>query len=297
VEASHSLAYTAHDLHCNATAVIPYAGMADVHAPSWLDFSEGAGSENDESIVHCIWSSKQVGMSVMIKPQVWPWNDWTGEVAMQNEADWNAFFDHYYRWIRHYAIMAEMYEADILCIGVEFSKATMQRPDDWRNMIQLLRKIYHGKITYAANWGDEFETCAFWDALDYIGVNCYYPISKKDKPKQKELNAGFAEVVDKIEHIAAKAGKPVLFTEIGFRSCTTPWANPHAEADGRATDPEAQAACYAAMIAGLEGRDWCKGVYLWKWPAYMDDAKYDPTGFTPLGNPAEQSVKDWFLRR
>jgi hypothetical protein len=296
-EASRSLTYTAQQLGCNATAVIPYAGMADVHAPAWLDFSEGAGAENDESIVHCIWSAKQAGMQVMIKPQVWPWNDWTGEVAMQNEGDWQLFFERYFRWIRHYAMMAELYDADILCIGVEFSKATLARPDDWRKMITRLRTVYNGKMTYAANWGDEFEQLSFWDALDFVGVNCYYPISKKDKPKQKELNDGFAEVVDKVERVAEKAQKPVLFTEIGFRSCTTPWANPHAEADGRAIDDAAQAACYQAMIAGLAGKSWCQGIYLWKWPAYMADAQFDPTGFTPLGKPAEQLVRDWFGRR
>ncbi len=296
-EATKSIDYTAKSLHCNAVAIIPYAGMEDVHAPSWLDFSEGAGAENDESIVHCIWSARQSGISVMIKPQVWPWNDWTGEVAMQNEDDWLLFFDRYYRWIRHYAIMAELYEVETLCIGVEFSKATLQRPDDWRKMIGKLRGIYHGKMTYAANWGEEFEQCKFWDALDYVAVNCYYPISKKDNPKQKELDAGFAEVVQTVEKVALATKKPVLFTEIGFRSCTTPWANPHAEADGRKTDTTCQAACYKAMIAGLEGKDWFRGIYLWKWPAYMDDARYDPMGFTPLGKPAEQLVRDWFEKR
>ncbi len=293
-EASNSIDYTAKKLHCNALAVIPYAGMADVHAPAWLDFSEGAGAENDESIVHCIWSARQSGETVMIKPQVWPWKDWTGEVSMQNDADWKIFFDRYYRWIRHYAIMAELYEAEILCVGVEFSKATLQRPDDWRNMVNRLRGVYHGKITYAANWGEEFEKCQFWDALDYVGINCYYPISKKEKPSQKELNAGFADVIQKVEKVALTAKKPVLFTEIGFRSCASPWANPHAEADDRPADDEAQAACYRAMIAGLQNKPWCKGVYLWKWPAYMDDAQYDRRGFTPLGHPAEQLVEEWF---
>jgi hypothetical protein len=295
-EATRSLAYTADKLYCNATAIIPYAGMADVHAPNWIEFSDGAGAENDESIVHCIWSAQQLGQTVMLKPQVWPWREWTGEVAMGNEADWKLFFDRYLRWIRHYALMAELYGADILCVGVEFSKATLQRPDDWRQMVERLRGIYHGKITYAANWGEEFEQCKFWDALDYVSINCYYPLSKKDKPTQKELDAGFREVVAKVEKVAMASQKPVLFTEIGFRSCAAPWVNPHAEADGRAVDPAAQAACYQAMISGLAGKDWCKGIYLWKWPAYMEDGRHDRSGFTPLSKPAESLVADWFRR-
>jgi hypothetical protein len=293
-EATASMDYLAKNLHCNTVAVIPYSGYQDVTKPSWLEFSDGAGAENDESIVHSLWSAQQAGLQTMLKPQVWPWNSWTGEIAMQSEEDWAIFFDRYFRWIRHYAIMGEMYGADVLCVGVEFSKATLQRPDDWRRMIQRLRPIFSGKITYAANWGDEFEQCKFWDAVDYIGINCYYPLTKKDKPNQKDLDRGFSEILDKVEFAATKANKEVLFTEIGFRSVARTWQNPHAEADDRVTDFEAQEMCYKSMIRGLSARPWCKGVYLWKWPAYMDDAKYDLHGFTPLGRPSEKLVEEWF---
>ena len=57
---------------------------------------------------------------------------------MKNEEDWNQFFDYYYRWIRHYALMAEIHQMDILCIGVEFAKATIQRGEDWK---KIIRKI------------------------------------------------------------------------------------------------------------------------------------------------------------
>ncbi len=293
-EATVSMNYLAKNLHCNTVAVIPYSGYQDVNKPSWLEFSDGAGAENDESIVHSLWSAQQAGMQTMLKPQVWPWNSWTGEIAMQSEEDWAIFFDRYFRWIRHYAIMGEMYGADVLCVGVEFSKATLQRPDDWRRMIQRLRPIFSGKITYAANWGDEFEQCKFWDAVDYIGINCYYPLTKKDKPSQKDLDRGFSEILDKVEIAAKTAQKEVLFTEIGFRSVERTWQNPHAEADDRASDFKSQEMCYKSMIQGLSARPWCKGVYLWKWPAYMDDAKYDLRGFTPLGRPSEKLVEEWF---
>lgn len=293
-EATASMDYLAAHMHCNAVAIIPYAGYADVHAPAWLEIADGAGAENDESIVHALWSARRAGMEVILKPQVWPWNSWTGEVEMASETDWNTFFDHYYRWIRHYAILAEMYGAGILCIGVEFSKAALKRPDDWRKMVTRLRPLYHGKITYAANWGEEFEQCQFWDALDFIGINCYYPLSKKAKPSQKELDRGFVEVMDGVERVARASGKEVLLTEIGYRTVTQSWLEPYAEPNGRTPDNAAQAACYQAMIRGLKGRDWCKGVYLWKWPAYMDHARHDLQGFTPLGRPSQGLVEGWF---
>ena len=293
-EATRSLNYLQMNLHNNATALIPYTGMRNINQPGWFGIARGAGSENDESIVHCAWAAHETGMEVMIKPQVWPWDSWTGEVKMNSDKDWELFFDRYYRWIRHYALLAEIHNAEMLCIGVEFSKATLARPDGWRKMINDIRKIYSGKITYAANWGQEFEQCQFWDALDFIGLNCYYPLSNSQQLDQQEIEKGFSKTMDKVGRIAERAGKPVVFTEMGFRSCEKAFQNPHAEADGRPPSNETQANCYKAMIKGLENRPWFQGVLLWKWPAYMDDAQYDPIGFTPLGKPAEGLTKDWF---
>lgn len=293
--AEKSLTYTAQELHSNSTAIIPYSGMRDVNKPDWFDFSRNAASENDESVIHCIHKAHEAGMAVMLKPQIWPWNSWTGEVEMKSENDWQLFFDRYYRWIRHYALLAEIHGAEMLCVGVEFSKATLQRPDDWRKMIAKIRKIYHGKLTYAANWGPEFEECKFWDAVDFIGLNCYYPLSKSNDLRQSELDKGFSETMDKVGKIATKAGKPLVFTEIGFRSCERAWQNPHEEANERAASNDAQLACYKAMIEGLKTREWFSGILLWKWPAYMRAGKSDYLGFTPLAKPAEALTAKWFL--
>lgn len=285
------------ELNANAVAIVPYSFIRDPKQPSYISITDSPGSENDESVVHAAFYAKKRGMTTMLKPQIWLGHgSWPGDVEMQNEADWQQFFDHYYRWIRHYALMAEIHQMDILCIGTEFSKATLQREDDWRRMIRKIRQLYSGKITYAANWGEEFEQLQFWDELDYIGLDCYYPLSKKETPSKAELRANFKAAVKKMETVTERYNKPLLFTEIGFRSIEAPWKNPHADSDDADYNGDHQAICYQTVFEAIKGKDWCQGIFWWKFSTEPDDMGWENKGFTPNRKPAEEVVQEWFGR-
>lgn len=281
-------------LNGNAVAIVPYSYMRNIDQPSFLPIMRDPGTENDESVIHSAFQARQLGMTTLLKPQVWFSGSWPGAVEMKSEEDWQKFFDYYYRWMRHYALLAEIHQIDLLCVGVEFAQATLQREADWRKLFQKLRGLYSGRLTYAANWGEEFEKSQFWDELDYIGINCYYPLSKKDQPSDKELRQNFQSVLKKVEQVQRRFNKPVLFTEIGFRSVEGPWKNPHAEADGRPYAPKDQERCYKIVFEGLADKDWCEGIFWWKWPSYLEYRGNRNSSFTPNRKPAEQVVKKWF---
>ena len=282
-------------IHTNAIALVPYSYMGDPKKPTPLKYMDWAGGETDESLVRSAYDARKRGMRVLLKPQIWfGKNSWPGEVAMKTEEDWRAFFQYYGEWIRHYALLAEIHELDMLCLGVEFAQATLARPDDWRRLAENVRKVYRGKLTYAANWGQEIEQFAFWDAFDYVGVNCYYPLSKQEEVSDRALAEGFRETVEHLDTLLSSHQKPILFTEIGFRSVEKPWRNPHAAASGRGVRGEAQARCYRAVIQVLEETQFGQGVFWWKWPSNLEYAAKNPDSFAPNGQPAEQVVADWF---
>ncbi len=159
------------------------------------------------------------------------------------------------------------------------------------NLAHSTRKIYTGKLTYAANWGEEVEKTKIWSAFDYIGVNCYYPLSKLPNPTQPELNEAFAKTMEMLETKLFTYNKPVVFTEIGFRSIEEPWKQPHAEPNGANYNEEAQAMCYKAVFENLpENKEWCKGVFWWKWPSYMDYAKKNAKSFAPANKLSEKII-------
>ena len=281
-------------LGSNAVSITPFSYMGDPRRPNFLRHSRGAGSENDESIIHAALSAKALGMTVMLKPHIWLGRSWPGEIEMQNEQDWEAFFQYYYRWMRHYALLGEMYEVENLCVGVELVRATVGQEARWRELIARLRGLYSGKITYAANWGSEFEKVRFWDALDYIGLNCYYPLSEKDNPSDADLQAGAARIAETIEAVQQRYRKPVLLTEIGFTSTAAPWKQPHEVAGGRPVDTSSQARCYEAVLSELHGKSWLRGIYWWKWPTYLDYGGAANNDFTPNGKLAEEVVARWY---
>lgn len=284
-------------LGSNSITIVPYSYMRNPRKPSALPIPENAGSENDASVIHTIHHAQAKGLKVLLKPQVWVGrNSWPGDIAMESEKEWSQFFDNYYRWIRHYALMAAMYEVEALCLGVEFSKATLQHPEEWRKIITEIRKIYKGPITYSANWGEEFEQLAFWDAVDYIGISCYYPLTKNESPSNKELIKGFEKNLSKLAKIAKKHDKPVLLTEIGFRSISAPWLQPHDYPGEQDASEQGQDRCYKIVFGCLQNKSWCNGMFWWKWPTTFDRSNASDKRFIPYNKAAEKTVKKWYSK-
>lgn len=292
--ASESINYLK-GIHSNAIALVPYSYMEDADKPNFLRYSNWAGGENDEGVAQTAYHAQQQGMSVLLKPQIWfGKGSWPGDLQMKTEEDWKAFFHYYRRWISHYAMLAEIHQMEVFCLGVEFAKATIEKPKEWEAMAHDMRGLFQGSLTYAANWGREAENLSFWQSFDYIGVNCYYPLSTADAPNDEELKAGFEQILERLHSILKPYKRPVLFTEIGFRSVAEAWKNPHAGAEGRGADTNTQARCYRVVCDILSDTPWCEGVYWWKWPSYMSYASQVPDSFSPTGKPAEKVVEQWF---
>ena len=237
-------------------------------------------------------SSNRHGMMNMLKPHLWVREGWVGEIEMETEADWKLWFENYQTFILDYARLAEKLKMPMLCVGTELEK-TSSREKDWRKIITEVRKVYSGKITYAANF-TEFEQVKFWDALDYIGIQAYFPLSKNHQPELDELISSWNFHLPRVEKLVKKYKKPVLFTEIGY--CNTidaamePWVWPN-ERKEVALSEEIQARCYEAFFQTAWKKNWLAGVFFWKW--YPEGFTRQPD-FTPQGKMAENVMKAYF---
>ena len=219
---------------------------------------------------------------------------WPGEIGFQSEADWTEFFTAYERWIMHFALLSEVYNIPLLCAGTELVKTTLQKPESWRSMLGRMRALYSGQITYAANWGEEIDQIALWDAVDVMGVNCYYPLSTSKTASKKELQAGFTANMDHLKTLSKKYERPLMITEIGFRAVEKPWIKPFAGINGRPFSGTDQAMCYEIVIETLRKEDWWSGILWWKFPSYLDYGSDDYGGFSPVNRPAAELVQAWF---
>ncbi len=284
-------------LGSNAVSITPFSYMPDPHKPNFFRYSRSPGEENDESVIHATLTAHRLGMTVMLKPHLWIHRGWPGDIEMNSEADWQKFFDFYYRWIRHYALLAEMYHIETLSLGVEMVQTTLHQPRRWRKLIAKIRNLYSGQLTYAANWGEEFEKLPFWDALDMIGLNCYYPLSAQETPDDDTLRRGAEKVVRGMEEVHQRFGKPVVITEIGFTASRSPWKQPHESARRKPVDLTAQKRCYQAVFHSLYQKPWLSGIYWWKWPSYLEYGGSNNSDFTPNGKPAEEVVRQWYTKK
>lgn len=133
----------------------------------------------------------------------------------------------------------------------ETFKCNGRRDCEWRHVINAIKSAsytdyqgnkqtgggYTGKLIYGASWGGadvgpvEFEHITWWDAVDFIGVNGHFPLLKTaaDTPvqtlidawhgKQDDLDlAGQGDIIGRLNAVATKYKRSILFTEAGYES-------------------------------------------------------------------------------
>lgn len=275
----------------DSVAVMPLGFMT---APDSLSVRMLAG-EGDESIEHITWAAHQAGLRVMLKPQIWMRGGrQPGEIRFAGEDEFQTWWRAYRQWILHYARLAQRDGADLLCVGTDLQQIS-PRQGEWRRLIAEIRRVYHGPLTYAAHWGREFEEVAFWDALDYMGLNDYTPLSDDDGSTTPDvLRVRATQAAAQVEAVQKRWNKPVLLTEVGYPSQSSGARLPWREDASTQADPALQARLYEALLEAFYRQPWFYGMYWWKWPSSGFGGGPEDTGLTPLNKPAAQVVRAWY---
>jgi len=241
----------------------------------------------------------ELGMGIILKPQIWiRGGSWSGEINFDREKEWEIWEDAYRSYLMHTARLAEEIDADLLIIGTELSIAVREREAFWRTLIEDVRSTYSGPITYGANWHDDYLNVPFWDALDVIGVQAYFPLSNEPAPDLDAIRDGWNSHLKALQALSTREQRRILFTELGYRSVPDaaehPWRWPSRDEQ---IDPDfrLQADLYRGFFESIWMQPWFAGAVLWKF--YPDNGRRGhDTDFTPQGKPAEEVVRSWFMR-
>tara|TARA_R110002020_G_scaffold2415_4_gene11211 strand:- start:358 stop:1413 length:1056 start_codon:yes stop_codon:yes gene_type:complete len=281
------------EVNANYVTVMPFGFIRSLNHPEIIYNQErqwfGETREGVSQYVELLHKNK---INVMMKPQIWVWNgEYTGWVEMGSETDWLQLEETYKNFILDFAKVAEAKEIEIFCIGTELEKFIEHRPEYWRELITEVKKIYRGKLTYAANW-DEYKRVPFWDGLDYIGVDAYFPISERKTPTVEEAIAGWKRWKTELKDFSEKENKKILFAEYGYRSVNfsgkEPWKS---DRQMTSVNLEAQANLLEGLYQTVWEEDWFAGGFLWKW--FIINEKVggtDDNQFTPQNKPALQLI-------
>jgi hypothetical protein len=262
----------------DSIALVPY-GFADSKQPT-VRFP--GGMERTEDIEALTALAHQRGMKVLLKPQLWTRGGFPGNLAFPDAGRRAHWFTEYRKFVEYYAAAAARMHADLFSVGVELAKMTPYEAE-WRALITRARELYPGPLVYSAVQGPEFETIRFWDALDYIGLNEYYPLPD---------SLSTADLVRTVETVQKKFARPVIFTEAGFCSYSQPHRAPWDETP-RALAPADQARCYDAVFKAFYSKPWFQGVYWWKVGSDGFGGP-DDGSHTPWGKTAMDVVRHWY---
>ena len=199
-------------------SLTPFGFMESPRAVEIRVASARGPGESDERMRREVAHAHALGLKVALKPHLWIRDgQWQGALVFANEAAWRAWWKSYRAFILRYAALAERDGYDMLVIGTELKSATACDPECWRALIAELRAVYHGPLTYAANW-DEAERVPFWSALDYIGVDAYAPIANKPGAAEPALCLAWKTLADSLAALSRRTGKRVILTELGYRA-------------------------------------------------------------------------------
>jgi hypothetical protein len=291
----------------NWVAVVAPFHVADRSA---FSFFRAGDDPTPEALTQVIQQAHDLGLKVMLQPVVVA-GDGTWAGALQ-PADLGGWFRGYREMLDEYARLAQSTGTDLLCIGTEFWNLTVPEYSGlWRETVAEARSFYAGPLTYSANWGDkdrpEYGVIDWWDALDYIGISAYFPLSWNDfnidplvagwrsytDPYGPDARGFTFHWFDQIHEVQQRWGKPVLFTKIGFASSANSpgrWDVPY----DSYLELSVQANAYEATMRVWGGVDWMPGIFWSPWSSDPNAGGPGDNGESPQNKPAQEVLTRWY---
>jgi hypothetical protein len=295
-------------------------------------YADATYSESFTAIAATIAEAKGRGLSVMVRPLVdfldpakigsYSVGEWR---SLYNPTNPAAFFASYKTMIVAVAQVAQANGATSLSIGAELDQLTGSAyASYWTEIIAAVRAVFSGTLTYSSDWDDNISPwqgqngltagtgnivsqVSFWGQLDYLGIDCYAPISDLANPTLADLIAGWTQtpsdstslsvtgnqsLISYFANVATQTGKPLVLTEIGYESASDAALQP----SGTSTnvyDPALQANLYSAFFTAWQqsGNNALTGVYFWNWdPNAAEVGPGSGPNFSPQGQPAQTVV-------
>ena len=285
-----------------------------------------SATASDSSLIWAMAYAESRGLHVNIKPHIERLDGgWRATIYPTDITTWfglttpfSTAGTSYAAMIEHYASLLQQYgdSSSVLVIGAEMVTVATNTTTDpvsgaceptswnstplWLSMIAKLRTQFSGKLTYSANWGgscwsQEFPNVPFWGSLDFIGISAYFPVASQGQtPTVSSMDASWSNwIATTLGPFQSRIGKPVMFTEIGYRSGTGTAAQPFDDWDSWPLDLQQQSDCYEALFESWSSVPWFVGTADWLWDV---NANYpaDTVTYQVQNKPAQSIVQNWF---
>ncbi|HYF13138.1 MAG TPA: hypothetical protein VD928_02495 [Candidatus Paceibacterota bacterium] len=281
--------------------VVPYY-QSNTHS---IDIAPGWNTPTDAALVSAITFAHSLGLNVAIKVHVEPYSgEWRAYINPSDRAGW---FRNYGNYVLSLARLAQSNGVEMMVLGTELvsmasSQMNSTNTDRWRNLIASVRNVYSGKLTYGANSSNnndsQFENekryIGFWSSLDYAGLSPYVGLNTQNNSVDSLKGAWDYWNKNDLQQFAQSVGKPILFTEIGYRSVTNARHDPWNWDRGGGADEVEQANDYDALLGYWNDYPYVHGVFWWHWEVNPNAGGPGSTSYTPQNKAAQNVMKRWF---
>lgn len=293
-----NLSQNVNKINANYIALTPYLLMKENSPEIYYEIKGNYWGDYRVNMKKMVADAKSSGVKVMLKPHIFVENVvWAGTLNF-NAKDWYKWKVNFAKKMFLFAQFAEENKIELFCIGVELKSAIKKHPQFFNELIKRIKKIYSGKLTYAANW-DNYQNIPFWNELDYIGIDGYFPISLKRSPSKLDIEKGWNKITTKLKQYSNIKDKKVIFTEFGYRSCDYALGKQW-EIENNSTisiNYSNQNLGYEVFFEKVFNQSFVAGGFIWKWYCNPSDLKnLKQNNYTPQGKPAEKIIQKWYSR-
>lgn len=249
---------------------------------------EGPKTPHKDEILELVSYAKSLGLKVILKPMLdckdgtWRAHINFFDIDVPCEPKWPDWFKSYNQYIVEYAKIAEEAGCEMLVIGTEMVQ-TERRASDWIMLINNVRKVYNGLITYNTDKYQE-DNVKWWDHVDVISASGYYPYDDMENQ------------INRIEQFVKRYNKPYFFAECGCPCRIGSKENPNDWQFVGDYSLEEQEDWVGKFLTTTENRSWLYGYSWWSWShdiTSRENPKLDD-GYDVYEKPSSNLIKAYY---
>jgi hypothetical protein len=250
-------------------------------------YTDPTETPTNANIALFIQLAHQRHLRVMIRPlmdeaDLHPYGKWRGAIAPANVGAW---FQSYTTLVVGYAQLAQSQHAEMIDVGTEFD-SLQGYSGQWVTLISAVRRVFHGLVTYSANWAIWYP--GFGWAVDFVSIDGFFPLSAPSGATPQQIAAAWSAWTGRVSGIGSEFGKPVVFTELGTTSEVASYQQPFIWQHGTGLSLSAQQVYYQGSCQLL--RSWISGMYWWEYDLQPLTSPLSDSGYEPQGKPAETAM-------
>ena len=257
-------------------------GSTEIGPRDWLTPSNGR-------LALILAGARERGLGIVLMPTLYIEDtgegQWRGAIEPEDREAW---WRSYERFLLPYARLARQSGAEVFCAGSELCSMETRR-EDWARLLIRLRRETPSLLSYSFNW-DHLRQGRIADLFDLVGMNAYHDLGQGPGTPMERLSAAWRPIQDDVERWQAHHGRPLFFTEVGYRSVEVAEREPWNYLSEQAYDGEAQARCYRAFLEAWSDHPAVTGCFFYSW---RGQGGAGDTGYTPRGKPAEAVLRRW----